>query len=83
MNSTDRKIYNEKYYATNKKRIADMLLKKVECPFCCRQVAYANLLRHQTTPLCHRNRKHNPTEIQILKEQVEKLTQEMNLLKSS
>ena len=83
MTPEERKAYNEQYYTSNKKRIADMLLKKVECPLCNRSITYSNLPRHQTTPLCLRHRKNNPTEIEILKQQIDKLTQEMNLLKSN
>ena len=82
MTPEERKTYNEQYYTSNKKRIAEMLLKKVECPLCNRSITYSNLPRHQTTPLCIRHRKNNPTEMDILKLQIEKLTNEMNLLKS-
>jgi hypothetical protein len=83
MSIEDRKIYNEKYYATNKKRITDMLSKKTECPLCHRQISHSNLQRHQTTPLCIRNRKNSLSEIDILRQQIDKLTQEMNTLKSN
>jgi hypothetical protein len=83
MSIEERKKYNEAYYINNKKRISEMLLKKVECPLCSRQITYSNLQRHQTTPLCIRHRKNNPTEMDILKLQIEKLTHDMNLLKSN
>jgi len=83
MTPEERKAYNEQYYTSNKKRIAEMLLKKVECPLCNRSITYSNLPRHQTTPLCLRHRKNNPSEIEMLKQQIDKLTQEMNLLKSN
>jgi len=83
MSIEERRAYNESYYTNNKKRISDMLLKKVECPLCSRQLTYSNLQRHQTTPLCMRHRKNNPTEMDILKLQIEKLTHDMNLLKSN
>jgi len=82
MSIEERKAYNKSYYTNNKKRITDMLLKKVECPLCSREITY-NLQRHQTTPLCIRHRKNNPTEIDILKQQVEKLSEEIKQLKSS
>ena len=83
MSIEERKAYNKSYYTNNKKRISDMLLKKVECPLCSRQLTYSNLQRHQTTPLCMHHRKNNPTEMDILKLQIEKLTHDMNLLKSN
>ena len=83
MSIEERKKYNESYYTNNKKRILDFLLKKIECPLCNRSITYSNLQRHQTTPLCMRHRKNNPTEMDILKLQIEKLTHDMNLLKSS
>ena len=83
MSIEERQAYNKSYYTNNKKRITDMLLKKVECPLCSREITYSNLQRHQTTPLCMRHRKNNPTEMDILKLQIEKLTHDMNLLKSS
>ena len=83
MSIEERKAYNKSYDTNNKKRITDMLLKKVECPLCSREITYSNLQRHQTTPLCIRHRKNNPTEIDILKQQVEKLSEEIKQLKSS
>ena len=83
MSIEERKKYNESYYTNNKKRILDILLKKIECPLCNRSITYSNLQRHQTTPLCMRHRKNNPTEMDILKLQIEKLTHDMNLLKSN
>ena len=83
MTPEERKVYNEQYYANNKKRIADMMLKKVECPYCNRQVTFYNLPRHQTTQLCHRNRKNNLMDMEALKQQLDKLTQEINLLKKN
>ena len=83
MSIEERKKYNESYYTDNKKRILDMLSKKIECPLCSREITYSNLQRHQTTPLCMRHRKNNPTEIDTLKQQVEKLSEEIKQHKSS
>ena len=83
MTPEDRKIYNEKYYADNKKRIADMLLVKVECPLCCRSVAHQNIERHKLTKLCTSRRKAGGvSEIDALRKQIEKLTYEMETLKA-
>ena len=83
MTPEDRKLYNEKYYADNKKRIAEMLLVKVECPLCGRSVAHQNIERHKTTKLCTSRRKANGVlEIDALRKQIEKLTNEMETLKA-
>jgi len=82
MDSEQRKLYNEQYYKTHKKRISEMLLKKVECPLCNRIISYSNLQRHQTTPLCLKHRKKDKSDLELIKEQVDKLTQELNQLKA-
>jgi hypothetical protein len=83
MDTEQRKLYNQQYYSTHKKRISEMLLKKVECPLCNRTITHANLQRHQTTPLCLRNRgKDDKSELEQMKQQINKLTQEMNQLKA-
>ena len=43
MTPEERKIYNEKYYAENKKTIAEKLLIKIECPNCGKSISKANL----------------------------------------
>lgn len=83
MDSDQRKLYNEQYYKTHKKRISDMLLKKVECPLCNRVITYSNLQRHQTTPLCLKNRLKDKSELEQIKQQLNKLTLDFNQLKSS
>jgi hypothetical protein len=50
-----RKLYNEKYYASNKQRIADMLLVKIECPLCSKYISKANLDRHKLNKTCCKN----------------------------
>jgi len=52
MNSEQRQIYNKEYYATNKERLAIMLLEKKTCPLCKRTVNHQNLPRHQKSKLC-------------------------------
>jgi len=83
MSIEERKAYNKSYYTNNKKRITDMLLKKVECKLCSREITYTNLQRHRITSLCINNRKSNLTDIDILKQQVEKLSEEIKQLKLS
>ena len=82
MDSEQRKLYNEQYYKTHKKRISDMLLKKVECPLCNRTVSYANLQRHQTTPLCLKHRTKDKSELELIKQQLSKLTLDFMQLKA-
>jgi hypothetical protein len=74
MKPEERKLYNEKYYADNKKRISEMLLAKVECPLCSRLVAHQNIERHKATKLCSSRRK-APTvsDYDVLKLEVEEL----------
>jgi hypothetical protein len=82
MDTTQRKLYNEQYYKTHKKRISDMLLKKVECPLCNRVISYSNLQRHQTTPLCLKHRTNDKSELEEIRKQLNKLTLDINQLKS-
>ena len=85
MTIEERRTYNEKYYLNNKKRIADMLLKKVVCPFCNRYVAHSSLQRHQTSQLCMRRRgtlDADKVSMEILRAQIEKLVQEVKELKA-
>jgi hypothetical protein len=82
MDSEQRKLYNQQYYNTHKKRISDMLLKKVDCPLCNRVISYSNLQRHQTTPLCLKNRTKDSSELELIKQQLNKLTLDFNQLKA-
>ena len=82
MNTEQRKEYNKKYYADNKQRIVDLMLKKLECPHCKHPISHSNLNRHQTSPICLRRRSKIPTDIETLKEQVEKLIIEVQEMKS-
>lgn len=82
MDSEQRKLYNEQYYKTHKKRISDMLLKKVECPLCYRTVSYSNLQRHRTTSLCMKHRTKDKSELELIKQQLNKLTSDLNQLKA-
>ena len=82
MTSEERKIYNEKYYTENKKRIVDLLLVKVECPNCSKHITKANLERHKIGKARVKNQSTNKSAIQEMKEQIEKLSDELKELKS-
>jgi hypothetical protein len=85
MTVEERRIYNEKYYIKHKKRIADMLLTKVTCPLCNRNVAHSSLQRHQTTQLCIRRRDAVNTDkasMENLQAQIDKLMEELLELKN-
>ena len=82
MSLEDRKIYNEKYYTTNKKSIAEKLLAKVECPLCHKQISKANLERHKIGLSCQRNATKVKSEFEEMKEQVAKLTKLLETLKT-
>ena len=83
MTSEERKIYNEKYYTENKKRIVDSLLVKVECPLCSKHISKANLERHKIGKSCTKNQSTKNTEITEMKEQIERLSNELKELKST
>ena len=78
----ERKAYNEKYYADNKQRIAEMLLAKVECPECKKMHSRANLNRHINNKICQRrkNAMSAPNEMQELRKMVEDLSLKVNSL---
>jgi len=81
MTPEDRKIYNEKYYSDNKKRIADMLLVKVECPLCSRSVAHQNIERHKLTKLCTSRRKAGGvSDLETIRKQISDLTAQLATL---
>jgi polyhydroxyalkanoate synthesis regulator phasin len=82
MSIEDRKIYNEKYYTDNKKRIADMLLVKIECPHCSKHISKANLERHKIGNSCRKNQLAKKSELSEMKEQIERLSNEIKELKS-
>lgn len=81
MTPEDRKLYNEKYYTENKKRISEMLLAKVECPTCCKLISKANLERHKLGQSCQKNASKNKTQIEEMKETIEFLSNEIKELK--
>ena len=74
MTPEERKQYNEKYYAEHKKDITEKLLVKIECPNCGKCISKANLERHKAGLSCLKNASKQQSQLQELKEQVEKLT---------
>ena len=54
MNSEDRKQKNKNYYENHKVVLLEKLTSKVKCQFCNRQVSFANLNKHITSPICQR-----------------------------
>jgi hypothetical protein len=52
MDPEKRKIYNEKYYNSNRLAILAGLNKKVKCEKCGRVVTYSRLNFHKETKLC-------------------------------
>jgi hypothetical protein len=75
----ERKLYNEKYYAENKHRIAGMLSSKVECPLCHKMHSKANINRHINCNMCKKRQTKNQeneirtNEINELKKQLEEI----------
>ena len=64
--------YNKAYYEKNKDKIKDALKTKCVCELCGREVSHQRMVAHKTTGVCIKNRK--TSDIDMLKEQVEKLT---------
>ncbi len=57
MDPEQRKIYNKKYYDTNKAKIIEKATTKVECEFCKRSVIHNNILKHYKSEICKRKSK--------------------------
>ena len=83
MTPDERKIYNEKYYADNKQRIAVLLLTKIECPLCSKHISKANLERDKLGKLCLKNQSTKTNEMSEMREQIERLSNEIKELKSN
>jgi len=83
MTNEERKEYNEKYYADNKKRIAILLATKIECPLCSKLISKSNLERHKIGKSCQKNRSIKITELSIMKDQIAMLSNEIKELKSN
>ena len=85
----ERKIYNEKYYATNKQRISEILSAKVECPLRHKMHSKANITRHINCNICKKRQAKQQedelrsNEINDLKKQLEDIRTQLNNNKSS
>ena len=82
MSVEDRKIYNEKYYAEHKKDITEKLLVKIECPNCGKCITKANLERHKIGRSCEKNASKQQSQLQDMKTEIERLSNELKELKS-
>jgi hypothetical protein len=82
MTPEERKQYNEKYYAEHKKDIAEKLLIKIECPKCGKCISKANLERHKLGRSCEKNATKQQSHIQEMKKEIERLSNEIQELKS-
>ena len=78
----ERKIYNEKYYATNKQRISEILSAKVECPNCGKFISKANLERHKIGNSCLKNASKQQSQIKDMQNEIERLSNEIKELKT-
>ena len=83
MTNEERKIYNEKYYADNKHRIAVLLLTKIECPLCSKFISKSNLERHKIGNSCLKNQSSKINQLSEMIEQIERLSNEIKELKSN
>ena len=82
MTSEQRKLYNEKYYAEHKKNIAEKLLIKIECPKCGKCISKENLERHKSGLSCLKNATKQQSQLQEMKNEIERLSNEIKELKS-
>ena len=82
MSVEDRKIYNEKYYAEHKKNITEKLLVKLECPNCSKLISKANLERHKIGNSCLKNASKQQSQLQDMKSEIERLSNEIKELKT-
>ena len=82
MSIEERKIYNEKYYAEHKKDITEKLLIKIECPNCSKLISKANLERHKIGNSCLKNASKQQSQFQDMKNEIERLSNEIKELKT-
>jgi Skp family chaperone for outer membrane proteins len=82
MSIEERKAYNEKYYAEHKKDITEKLLVKVECPNCGKCITKANLDRHKMGKSCLKNTSKQQSQLQLMQTEIERLSNELNELKT-
>ena len=82
MSIEERRIYNEKYYAEHKKDITEKLLAKIECPNCGKFISKANLERHKIGRACEKNASKQNSQLQDLRIEIERLSNEIKEMKS-
>ena len=82
MTPEERKIYNEKYYAEHKKDITEKLLVKLECPNSSNLISKANLERHKIGKSCLKNTSKQQSQLQDMKSEIERLSNEIKELKT-
>ncbi len=82
MTPEERKIYNEKYYAEHKKYITEKLLIKIECPNCGKCITKANLERHKIGRSCQKNASKQHSQLEDMKNEIERLSNEIKELKT-
>ena len=82
MSIEERRIYNEKYYAEHKKDITEKLLAKIECPNCGKFISKANLERHKLGRSCEKNASKQHSQLQDIKNEIERLSNEIKEMKS-
>ena len=82
MSIEERKIYNENYYAEHKKNITEKLLVKLECPNCSKLISKANLERHKIGNSCLKNASKQQSQLQDMKSEIERLSNEIKELKT-
>ncbi len=82
MSIEERRIYNEKYYAEHKKDITEKLLAKIECPNCGKFISKANLERHKIGRACEKNASKQHSQLQDIKNEIERLSNEIKEMKS-
>lgn len=68
MNTEERKIYNKKYYETNKSKIISKALTKITCEFCGRSVINNNINKHQKSSICKRKTEQNKETLKRFEE---------------
>jgi len=82
MSVEDRKNYNEKYYAEHKKDITEKLLVKIECPNCGKCITKVNLERHKIGRSCEKNSSKQHSQLEDMKNEIERLSNEIKELKT-
>jgi len=80
----DEKLYNQKYYKTNKQKILQHMKQKVICDCCNKSVNKAHLNRHMNTKFCQMVKNKNDmivnkenVDVEDLKLQLEEIKQKL------